>query len=74
VSIYIKLKEVRESRGMSQEHLARAVGVGLSAIQKWEYQKVKSASFETLEKLCLVLECSPGDLLIVKCTPLKKSS
>jgi putative transcriptional regulator len=61
--IYVKLKEIREARGFSQEGLARAVGVSLNTMQRWEYNEIKSASFDTLEKLCEVLECEVEDLL-----------
>ncbi|BAZ18739.1 XRE family transcriptional regulator (plasmid) [Calothrix sp. NIES-4071] len=63
VGIYVKLKEIREARGFSQEGLARAVGVSLNTMQRWEYNLIRSASFDTLEKLCEVLECKVEDLL-----------
>lgn len=59
----IQLKEVRNSRGMTQAQLAAAIGMTLGGLQKIEYSSVKSIPLETLYKLCKVLECQPGDLL-----------
>ncbi len=60
----IALQEVRKSRGLSQNELARAVEVSPQHIQKIEYNKVKSIPLETLNKLCKALKCEAGDLLI----------
>jgi putative transcriptional regulator len=61
--VKIKLKEVRESRGLSQNALARQLEMSLANVQKIEYGKAKSIPLDTLDKLCQVLECLPGDLL-----------
>ncbi len=62
--VKILLKEVRTSRGLSQNELARRLGQSLNNVQKIEYGGVKSVTLETLDGLCRVLECQPGDLLI----------
>ncbi|WP_347277872.1 helix-turn-helix domain-containing protein [Leptolyngbya sp. FACHB-711] len=59
----IKLKEVRESRGLSQNRLAQACDMTLQNIQKIEYGKAKSLTLDALDKLCTALQCQPGDLL-----------
>jgi putative transcriptional regulator len=60
----IQLKEVRNSRGMTQAQLAAAIGMTLGGLQKIEYSSVKSIPLKTLQSLCQVLHCQPGDLLI----------
>jgi putative transcriptional regulator len=49
-----KLKELRASRGWSQEDLAREVGVSLSTIQRWESKGAKPYRLarRELERLC----------------------
>lgn len=61
-----KLKEIRLSKGFSQNDLARAVDMTVTNLQKYEYGKMKSYPHDTLEKFCKVLGCQPGDLLVLE--------
>ena len=36
-----KLKELRRKKGLAQEDIARAIGVSLSTVQRWEKQGAK---------------------------------
>jgi transcriptional regulator with XRE-family HTH domain len=49
-----KLKEIRESRGISQRELARRVGTSSSLISR--YEKGTSMTDETIKKMCKALE------------------
>ena len=49
-----RLKVLREAAGLTQENLARAIGVTPTGYQKWEYGK-RSFSFETAIKLAAAL-------------------
>ncbi len=57
------LKEAREAKGFSQNALARALEMSLANVQKIEYGKAKSIPLDTLERMCLVLDCEIGDLI-----------
>jgi putative transcriptional regulator len=63
MTIYIRLKELRKQKKMTQESLARAMNMSLAAVQNIEYQKNKSVPFDTLEKICEVLGCDLSSLL-----------
>jgi putative transcriptional regulator len=63
VAIFLRVKQLRERAGLSQEELARRVGISLNAMQSWEYGRVKSAPFDTLQKVCETLQCEPGDVI-----------
>lgn len=63
MAVRITLKQVRESRGMSQNKLAQAIGMTLQNVQKIEYGQAKSLTLRALDKLCATLNCQPGDLL-----------
>jgi putative transcriptional regulator len=63
MTVKIKLKEMRVKQGLSQNELARKLEMSLANVQKIEYSKAKSIPLDTLEKLCDVLDCQPGDLL-----------
>jgi len=49
-----KLKEIRESKGISQRELARRVGTSSSLISR--YEKGTSMTDETIKKMCKALE------------------
>ena len=48
---------------MSQDDLARLMGQSRTHIQNLERGRSKSFTVDTLNKLCEVLECQPGDFL-----------
>lgn len=64
--IEIRLRQLRKSKNLSQVDLACCASMSLANIQKIEYGKIKSIPFDTLEKLCLILGCDPGDLLTLR--------
>ncbi|MBD2430753.1 MULTISPECIES: helix-turn-helix domain-containing protein [Fischerella] len=63
--VEIRLKQLREDKGLSQNALARQLEMSLANIQKIEYGKAKSIPLDTLEKICLALDCEIGDLLVI---------
>jgi putative transcriptional regulator len=65
MTVKIKLKELRNANEISQNELARLLGMSLANIQKIEYNKAKSIPLDTLEKLCKALDCQVGDLLVI---------
>lgn len=62
--VKVLLQEVRKSRGLSQNDLARLIQMSPQNIQKIEQGDAKSLTFVTLGRLCKALSCQPGDLLI----------
>ena len=63
MTVKILLKTIRNSRGVSQNQLARLTGMSVQNIQKIEYGHTKGLQYDTLNKLCQALDCQPGDLL-----------
>ena len=62
------IRETRKRRGLSQERLARRVGVGQSAISRLERNEV-SPSVETFE----LLLCAMGERLELSAAPAERS-
>jgi len=62
MAVKFLIAELRTQRGMTQDELARAMNMSLNGIQHLEY-RAKQISLDTLDKLCIVLNCTPGDLL-----------
>jgi len=64
MAVKVLLKEIRTSRGISQNKLAQQIGMTLQNLQNIEYGKSKGIQYGALNKLCQVLNCQPGDLLV----------
>jgi len=50
-------------RKLRAKDLAAAIDISETNLSLLRSGKVKGVRFETLEKLCLALDCKPGDLL-----------
>lgn len=53
-------------RKMSVTELAEKVGITIANISILKNGKAKALKISTLQKLCAVLDCQPGDLLEYK--------
>lgn len=62
MTVKFKLAQLRKRHGFTQAKLSRALGLTLQATQNLEYSAL-SIKFDTLDKLCQVLDCTPGDLI-----------
>lgn len=62
--IVSKLEDVMASRGMSLTELAERVGITIVNLSRLKTGKVRAIRFSTLEALCKVLDCQPGDILV----------
>ena len=63
VEIVVRLDVILALRKMKSRDLAQAVGITEQNISLLKSGKVKGIRFETLAKICEVLDCQPGDLL-----------
>ncbi len=61
--IYINLDKVLEERGMQSNELAAAINITTANLSILKTGKAKAIRFSTLEAICEVLDCQPGDLL-----------
>ncbi|MFK7876713.1 MAG: helix-turn-helix domain-containing protein [Paracoccaceae bacterium] len=63
MAIVVTLDVMLARRKMRSKELAERVGVTEANISLLKSGKVKGVRFETLEKICDILDCQPGDLL-----------
>jgi putative transcriptional regulator len=63
MTINVKLDSMLILRNMQSRELAREIGITQSYLSNIKTGKVKGIRFDTLTRLCQVLECQPGDLL-----------
>jgi len=61
--IKITLNVVMAQRNISTGELAKMVGITPTNISILKTGKAKAIRFSTLEKICKVLKCQPGDIL-----------
>jgi len=64
--ILINLDLLLVKRKISLTELSEKVGVTISNLSILKQGKGKAIRFSTLESICKVLECQPGDLLEYK--------
>ena len=66
MSIILRLDRVMADRKMSLNELAQKVGISNVNLSNLKTGKVKAIRFSTLEAICDVLDCQPGDILEYK--------
>jgi putative transcriptional regulator len=62
--IEIRVDELLKTRGRSFYWLAKQTGISHTTLWRLKKAKALGINFDTLEKLCDVLECQPGDVLV----------
>ncbi len=61
--IEIWIDELLEERGRSFYWLAKETGISHTTLWRLKKGKALGINFVTLEKICLTLNCQPGDVL-----------
>ncbi len=61
--IILRLDRVMADRKMSLKELSEKVGVANVNLSKMKTGKISAIRFSTLEAICDVLDCQPGDIL-----------
>ena len=67
--IILRLDRVMADRKMSLNELSEKVGVANVNLSKLKNGHVSAIRFSTLEAICDVLDCQPGDILEYKRDP-----
>lgn len=63
MTIEIRIKALLEERRRSFYWLAKQTGISNTTLWRLKKGKAVGINFSTLEKICQVLECQPGDVL-----------
>jgi putative transcriptional regulator len=69
MAFIVNLDVMLARRKMRSKELAEAIGITEANLSLLKSGKVKGVRFSTLEKICAVLECQPGDLLEYRAEP-----
>jgi len=63
MAVIVNLDVMLAKRKMSLTELSDKVGITMSNLSILKKGKAKAIRFSTLNKICDVLECQPGDIL-----------
>lgn len=63
LTIIVRLDRVLADRKMQLSELAEAVDISIVNLSNLKTGKVKAIRFSTLNAICKVLHCQPGDIL-----------
>ena len=63
MAIIVNLDVMMAKRKMSLNELSEKIGLTLSNLSILKTGKAKAIRFSTLETICNVLDCQPGDIL-----------
>ena len=64
--IVVNLDVMMAKKKMSSNELAQKIGITTANLSILKTNKGKAIRFSTLDKICEVLECTPGDILEYK--------
>ena len=63
MAIEVNLGVMLAKRRMRSRELAERIGITEQNVSLLKAGKVRGVRFETLSRICLVLDCQPGDIL-----------
>ncbi len=63
MAIILRLDRVMADRKMSLNELSEQVGISNVNLSNLKTGKVRAVRFSTLDAICRVLNCQPGDIL-----------
>lgn len=64
--VYVKIKELLKKKGKTKYWLIQNTESGYQSLSKLINNETSSIHFDTLEKICNVLECDISDILEIK--------
>ncbi|KOF01875.1 helix-turn-helix domain-containing protein [Roseivirga seohaensis] len=66
MAIIVNLDVMLAKRKMQSKELAEQIGITLANLSVLKTGKARAIRFTTLEAICKVLDCQPGDILEYK--------
>ncbi|MCU5181890.1 helix-turn-helix domain-containing protein [Bacillus toyonensis] len=66
MTIIVNLDVMLAKRKMSVTELSKRLGITMANVSILKNRKVKAIKFSTLDKICEILECQPGEILEYK--------
>lgn len=64
--VYVRVKEILKEKKKTKYWFVKKMEGGYQALSHLIDNETTGIHFDTLEKLCNVLKCEPGDILVLK--------
>lgn len=64
--VYLNIKDILKKKGKTKYWLVKKMESGYQSVSDMMDGKTSGIRFETIEKLCTILECTPNDLIKFK--------
>lgn len=64
--VYINIKEILKKKGKTKYWLIKNMQGGYQNISAMMNNETTGIKFETIDKLCKILECTPNDLFKIE--------
>lgn len=61
--VYIDIKGLLKKKGKSKYWLVKESAIGYQSLSAIMNNETTGIKFETLDKLCNILDCEPGDII-----------
>jgi transcriptional regulator with XRE-family HTH domain len=62
--VYLRIHELREALGLTQDELAERAGIRRTTVSKHETGRAKGVDFDVLDRLARALNTEPGFLVV----------
>lgn len=62
--IEIHIKEIMDKNNITRNALARAINTRFEVVDKWYSGRVEKIDADVLARMCYVLKCTPGDIIV----------
>lgn len=62
----LNIKDKMAEKGLNKNQLSKLIQIGYPAVCKIYNGETTKISFDTLESICRVLECTPNEILIAE--------
>ncbi len=72
--ITLNLEPLLKERGRSYYWLAKEARINPAVMSRMKHHKIKAITLDVLDRICAVLECEPGDVLIRATTKGKRGA
>ena len=64
--VYVRVKEILNEKKKTKYWFVKQMEGGYQSLSNLINNETTGIHFDTLEKLCKVLDCEPGDILVLK--------
>ena len=68
----LNIKDLVDAKGLNKHQFGQLIQVGYTAACNLYNGKTERIYFDTLERICIVLECTPNDIIVSDNPQLKR--